>query len=149
MRLQSADAAEDLLQELYLKLATRPPTGAIENPIAYLLRLGGNLMLDRMKAQRRTAAREQAWRDVRVADVGGVDVSEEPRADEVLAAKQRLQSLVRALEDLPPKTRTIFRMHKLEGMGQSEVAEAVGLSRSAVEKHISTAIKALLAKVGG
>ena len=41
--------AEDLLQELWLKISTAA-TGPVANPLSYLVRPAGNLMRDRHRA---------------------------------------------------------------------------------------------------
>ena len=41
----------------------------IQNPMAYLYRLGSNLMLDRLRGERRTAHRDGAWLDSQTARV--------------------------------------------------------------------------------
>jgi RNA polymerase sigma factor (sigma-70 family) len=146
-RLGSPDAAEDLLQEMYLKVAAIRAPVPVDNPMAYLFRLGSNLMLDRIKSERRAAVRDGAWRQAHGVDVGGVEIADQPFAEDAVAARQRLAQIVRALSDLPPQTQRIFRLHKLEGLNQAAVASEVGLSRSAVEKHVSAALKHLLARL--
>ena len=51
--------AEDLLQELWLKIATAP-TGPIANGRAYLFRIANNLVLDRARRRRRGVRRPHA-----------------------------------------------------------------------------------------
>jgi RNA polymerase sigma-70 factor (ECF subfamily) len=41
-----------------------------------------------------------------------------------------------------------FRLHKLEGLSQAETARAMGISVSAVEKHLSAALKSLTRTLG-
>ncbi|RZJ91420.1 MAG: helix-turn-helix domain-containing protein, partial [Brevundimonas sp.] len=53
-----------------------------------------------------------------------------------------------AIAQMPPKAAEAFRLHKLEGMSQGEVADRMGVSRSAVEKYVSASLKTLLLKVG-
>ena len=50
-------AAEDLAQEVYLKLAGRDPAIVIENPKAMLYRMAINVMLDKARSDSRAAAR--------------------------------------------------------------------------------------------
>ena len=69
-------------------------------------------------------------------------------ADEALASRQRLAKLVAELETLPPRMRRAFQLHKLEGMSHAETARAMGISISAVEKHVSGALKALMGRLG-
>lgn len=147
-RAGSSSLAEDLAQELYVKLATRDPTVTAENPVALIYRIALNVMLDRARGEGRTAAREAAWREVSHASFGGEDVAEEAPADEVVASRQRLRQLVDAVAELPPQMQRAFRLHKLEGRSHAETARAMGVSVKSVEKHISAALKALTARLG-
>ncbi|MDI1365977.1 MAG: sigma-70 family RNA polymerase sigma factor [bacterium] len=147
VRLRSEEAAEDLVQDIYLKVAARPAE-PVDNPTAYLYRLGTNLMLDRIKAQRRAVKRETEWRGASVDLIQGQDASAEPAADDALAARQRLAQIIETVNELPPAVREAFRLHKLEGLNHAETAAAMGVSRSSVEKYIMTSLKRILAKVG-
>mgnify|MGYP001546461225 CR=1 FL=1 len=147
VRLRSASAAEDLVQDIYVRLSSRPDSADIQNPMAYLYCLGSNLMLDRLRGERRTAHRDGAWLDSQTVRMGAEEVSPEPSAEAAVAARQRLASLVAAIEELGPQTQRVFRMHKFEGLSHPEVAAALGISRSAVEKHMMTALKHLLSRL--
>ena len=146
-RLKSHAAAEDLVQEIYEKVARTSPDEVIENPAAYLFRLGANLMLDNLRSDRRRGARDAAWLQSRRLTRSGGEASDEPSADEVLASRQRLQRLLAAVKDLPPQSKRAFQLHKLQGLSHAETAKAMGVSKSAVEKHISAALKFLLVRL--
>ena len=143
LRLGSAAAAEDLVQEMYLRLATVEPDAEIGNPTGYLYRVGTNLMLQRIRGDRRSAARDAAWRQVHHQQVGETDVVDAAAADDAVAARQRLAAVIRAVEQLPAQTQRVFRLHKLEGLTHTEVAARLGISRSAVEKHMIAVLKHL------
>jgi RNA polymerase sigma factor (sigma-70 family) len=147
LRLRSAAAAEDLVQDIYVRLSGLEQSADIQNPVAYLYRLGSNLMLDRLRGERRTANRDGAWLDSQTTRIGIHEISAEPSAEAAVAARQRLARLTEALEDLSPQTQRVFRMHKFEGLSHPEVAAALGISRSAVEKHMMAALKHLLARL--
>jgi RNA polymerase sigma-70 factor (ECF subfamily) len=146
-RTGSAALAEDLVQEIYLKITAGPPPSEVRSPEAYLYRVGSNLMLDRARQARRQAARDGAWRLSQGIEGTG-DAADELSADRVLAGRQRLQALVAALEDLPPQVARAFRRHKFDGLTHGEVAAELGVSRSSVEKYIMTALKHLLERDG-
>ena len=146
-RAGSRAAAEDLAQELYLRLAARDRTAEVAAPAALLYRMAINLMLDRARGETRSAARDGAWRLLSRSELGGIDISDEPPADEAAASAQRLRQLVAAVGELAPQMGRAFRLHKLEGLSHAETARAMGLSVKAVEKHVSAAIKALTAKL--
>lgn len=140
-RLQSSAAAEDLVQDIYLRIATVAPGVDVRNAAGYLYRLGSNLMLDKIRGERRRAARDHSWRDSHRTLLGVEEVSEDPAADHVLAARQRLEAVVSIVRDLPEQTQRVFRMHKFEGQSHAEVAQTLGISRSAVEKHCMAALR--------
>ena len=135
------------MQDIYVRLSGREQPADIQNPMAYLYRLGSNLMLDRLRGERRTAHRDGAWLDIQTTRVGAHEISSEPSAETAVAARQRLALLTEALKELSPQTQRIFRMHKFEGLSHPEVAAAIGISRSAVEKHMMAALKHLLARL--
>ena len=143
LRLKSAAAAEDLVQDIYLRVAAVEAGVDVLNPAGYLYRLGTNLMLDRIRGERRSAARDHDWRDSHRTLVGAEEVSEDPPADNAVAARQRLDAIVAILRDLPEQTQRVFRMHKFDGLSHTEVAQALGISRSAVEKHCMAVLKRL------
>lgn len=139
---------EDLLQDLYLKVVGLDAAAEVREPRAFLYRLASNLMMDRWRSGRRSAARDAAWREVVHVSGQTEDLDDAPSAEAVVAGRERLGRLMAALERLPEKTRTIFRMHKFEGLSYAEVAAKLGVSRSTVEKHMMDALKVLAAKVG-
>jgi RNA polymerase sigma-70 factor (ECF subfamily) len=140
--------ADDLMQDLYLKLAEQEGDSAIANPGAYLYRLAHNLTLDRMRANRRALTRDGDWRLAHHGIADREDVADLPGAEAALGARQRLDRLVAAVDSLPPQTARVFRLHKFEGLSYAETAARLGISRSAVEKHMTTALRRLLKQVG-
>ena len=141
------DAAEDLLQDLYFKLQQVNPAEPLANVDAYLFRLAFNLIIDFHRSGTRRSAREDRWyRDGAVVR-GGADVAPTPDAEQALAAKQDLARVMNALSLLPQQTQCVFKLHKLEGRSYRETASALGISVSAVEKHMSRALKRLLLAV--
>jgi RNA polymerase sigma-70 factor (ECF subfamily) len=140
-RLGSVSAAEDLVQELYLKLSALDPATPVDNPSAFLYRAGHNLMLDRRRQDKRAALRDGAWHETREIQAG------EPAIDDALASRRRLARLAAIVEEMPAKMRQAFRLHKLDGLSQAETAREMSVSISSVEKHISAALKSLLKKI--
>jgi RNA polymerase sigma-70 factor (ECF subfamily) len=142
-RLGSPEAGEDLVQEIYLKISGLEDPAEVQSPGAYLYRLGSNLMLDRLRGARRSAARDQAWREANRTLSGAEEMDEAPDAASALAARQRLAAVIAAVQELGPQTQRVFRLHKLEGLSHSETAARLGVSRSAVEKHMIAVLKHL------
>ena len=122
--------AEDLLQAAYLRLARYRSEHAVENVAAFLVRTAVNIGVDNYRHDRFIA-------DL-APDALGVRENS-PLQDEVLAARARLERVREGLARLTPRTREVFLMHRLDDLKYREIAERLGISQSAVEKHIAKA----------
>lgn len=143
-RTGSPAEAEDVVQEIWLHVA-RADTGPVINPLAYLHRVGMNIVLDRVRERQRRDRREQGWSEVSTEQRGGEATDDSPSPDDIVDGRQRARRLATAIEALPPGAGRVFRRHKLDGLSHSEVAAELGISRSAVEKHIAVALRHLRA----
>ena len=129
----AGDAAEDLLQELWLKLTT-VPGGPIANPRSYLFRAATNLMIDRRRSEAQSQRRAQEWSGLadRLADSAANDPGPERDID-----GRRTLALVEAeLRNLPPRALAVFRQHRIEGRTQREIAASMALSTSTIESDL-------------
>ena len=61
-RTGSVATAEDVVQDLYLKISEMAEPQDLRSPEAFLYRVGSNLMLDRVKQHRRQVARASGSR---------------------------------------------------------------------------------------
>ncbi len=135
VRMRSEQSAEDLVQEIGLRIVTRRPE-PIDNLSAYLYRLGTNLMLDKLKQSRRLTRRAAAW-GVVYGPEGAAEVgADEPLADQQMISRERLDAVLEVVCSLPPHVQEAFRLHKLEGLSHTETAAKMGVSRSSVEKYL-------------
>ena len=137
----AGDAAEDLLQELWLK-ASAGASGPITDPLAYLYRVANNLMLDRRRGELRRERRDQDWTELTGGAVLGV--SDAPSGERVLLAREQLAAAEATLKELGERTSYVFRRYRVEGASQREIAGNLGISLSAVEKHLQKAYRALI-----
>jgi RNA polymerase sigma factor (sigma-70 family) len=147
VRTRSAERAEDLVQDLFIKLQAMDAPDDLQNPEAFLYRMGANLMLDRVKQERRETVRDSRW-SLETIGSAADPIAPEPEAEAALDSRRRLQKLMAAVERLPPQVATAFRLHKFDGLSHGEVAQRMGVSRSSVEKYIMTALRTLLLEVG-
>lgn len=140
-RTGDASEAEDILQDLWLK-AHAQQTATLSNSKAYLYRMAQNLLIDRVRERNRRMCRDYQWVTnftMTHGGVGGWHRSAEDAAHE----QEETERLTRAIEKLPEGARSVFRLHKLEGLSHAEVASRLGISRSGVEKHMAVAMKYL------
>ena len=126
--------AEDLTQDLMVRLAAKADLDRIENVEAFLFTMAANLLRDRGR-RRRTAARMLAEMETSRAE--NFEVLSPER---VLVGREALHNLLKAQGQLDPRVRHVFILHRLEGMKYADIARLYGLSVSSIEKDI---IKAL------
>ena len=143
-RTGTREDAEDLLQELWIK-AFSQPTGPIANGRAYLFRMANNLVLDQLRARRRSMARDRSWLQADGEEAVPQELRVDPAmsADEALSRQQEADLLRKAIEGLPAGAQRALRLYRLEGHDQAHVAQIMGISRSGVEKHLAVAMKHL------
>jgi RNA polymerase sigma-70 factor (ECF subfamily) len=129
----AGDAAEDLFQELWLKISASPP-GPIASPRNYLFRAATNLMIDRRRSEAQSQRREIEWSGL-VDRLPG-SAANDPGADRDLDGRRKLELVEARLAVLPPRALAVFREHRIEGRTQREVAAAMGLSASTIESDL-------------
>ena len=136
----AGDAAEDLLQELWLKVSSAP-AGPIAQPLSYLYRAANNLMLDRYRSQQQAGKRDQDWTEAATTVPGQ---SDEPSTERRLIAREQLRLAQAALDALGERPAAIFRRHRIDGVGQREIAGEFGVSISTVESDLRRAYRAMI-----
>jgi RNA polymerase sigma-70 factor (ECF subfamily) len=136
----AGEGAEDLLQDMWVK-ASAGASGPIADPLAYLYRAANNLMLDKRRAALRGQRRDREWHDIGGGELG---VSEAPSGERVLIAREQLAAADAALKALGERTDFVFRRYRIEGATQQGIADELGISLSAVEKHLQKAYRALV-----
>ncbi|WP_225421285.1 RNA polymerase sigma factor [Sphingomonas parva] len=136
----AGDDAEDLLQEMWIK-ASAGVSGPIRDPVPYLYRTASNLMLDRRRAGLRQAKRDTEWAGV---EPGVERPDDRPNAEQQAVARSELAQAEAVLTGLGERTDAIFRRFRLRGQNQREIAADLGISLSAVEKHLQKAYRALI-----
>ena len=136
---QSQDA-EDLIQEALLRLHEYCQSRPVRDEEAFLARCVTNLAIDRHRRERHHLYAEQSVEELE-ATLGLVDSA--PGPDEVFAAQQRLERIRSALDAVSTRTREIYFAHRA-GYSYAEIASYLGISSSAIEKHIARAVLAIM-----
>ena len=129
-RLIEPSDVSDIIQELWVKIMTLPPTDSIRHPRAYLFRAATNLAVDWVR--RRSA---DLHRHAELDDADD-ELSLLPTQETMMQARQQLRLLDHAINELPPKCRRVFVLHKLQDWSHKEIAAHMGISQNMVEKHV-------------
>lgn len=130
---------EDMAQQAFARLIEYREKSAIEKPRGLLFRIASGLVTDRIRWRRSHEVRQHD-----VADEARL-VSVQPLQDQVIEGRQALSHFQDQLDALPPRCREVFVLHRVFKLSQKEVAEKMGISISAVEKHVARALTQLRA----
>lgn len=127
--------ASDYLNDAYLRMSEQG-SSTVRNFEAFMVRIAVNLARDDQRRRRRRNVSTDEDLNA-IADAG-------PTPEEMLDVRQRLSAVQATLSRLHPRTRQILLMHRLDGLRYREIAERLGISESAVEKHVAKAALGLL-----
>lgn len=130
--------AADLVQELFLRFWKRPQA-PVEELGSYLLRSARNLAIDHLRGE------DSRGRTLSVLLPDDDDA--QPSPEQAVQAGAELERIESALRQLPERTRHIFLLSRVHGRTYGEIASVMGLSQSAVEKHMMRALDACKASL--
>lgn len=135
-RLSRVQDAEDLAQEVYLRLLRIDSAKQVENPLAFIYGIARHVLADHRSAKQR--AKEAVAEMGEVSEVALDQVSEalSDRLEENLDVQQRV---ARAVAQLPPMHAAVLLLRDRDGMSKSEIAAKLQLSIHTVKKYIAEA----------
>jgi RNA polymerase sigma factor (sigma-70 family) len=123
--------SEDIVQETYLRLYDYRRTRTIGDVGAFCFAIARNLLNDHL--------RRQARRPMAV-ELAETIPCPQPRIDEALAYRERVEVLIAALRAMPALRREVFTRRRLDGISTAQIATDLDMSVAAVEKHCSRAL---------
>lgn len=131
--LKDQDAAEDRVQEVFVKIWERRSQIRIEQSLkAYLYMAVKNHCFNMLKTEQRQVFMEDG--DVETLELEGLQTSD------LLDTKLLSGHIHEAIEKLPPKCALIFKMSRYEDKTYKEIAETLSLSVKTVENQMGKAL---------
>ena len=126
--------AEELTQDIFLKLwEKREQLAEVRDFMSFVYVVGRNQVLSAMK--KKIVGTESFLPE---------DLAETNHLPELsLEYKETWQTVLRAIGAMPAKQQQVFRMSRIEGLSNNEIAERTGLSLSAVKWHIVAGLNTL------
>jgi RNA polymerase sigma factor (sigma-70 family) len=135
--------AEDLAQDVILRGLSAARWSSVEEAKGYIFRTAINLWRDRQRRQSVQGNAEIAWEDKVT-----LGVSEDIPLERVFISEEELHRVHTALLELSERTRDVFILHRVEQLRYAAIAKMLGISVSAVEKHMSKALAHLTRRIG-
>jgi len=125
---------DDMVQQVFERLLKRGDVTGMEQLGGYVFQTASSVLIDHQRRRRTRHADEHDQFDERT----HADVDFSP--EHVLMERERLARATTILLNLPERTRVIFVLRRLEGMRYLDIAARLGISVSAVEKHMERAV---------
>ena len=134
---------EDIVQETYIRVRSAARRAPVEHPRALLYKTARNLALDYTKrAESRLTGDCDTLDDLPDSTLCGGDPT-----GTTAASDQEFARFCDAVRLLPSQARQAFVLRKVYGFSQQEIAEAMGIAQSTVEKHIALGLKRTLLQI--
>jgi len=140
--------AEDLAQEVLLRMIRATDADLIENPESYVFKAAANLLLDHRRRTLRNPTLRARSLDAALEDEFVARLVEDRSPERVLLGEATLLEVSRALDELSELTRNVFILFRLENMLQKDIAALCGIAQSTVEKHVMRAMVHLAKRCG-
>ena len=111
----------------------------VETPRFFLSRIVTNLIIDQARRKKRRGIHSSI-------DDAGNDLLDnlvdcQPTSYDIIASRQQLKILTKALDELSEKPRLALLLNRLEGKTHQQIAQQMAVSPSMVSKYIMQAIK--------
>ena len=146
-RVKSRNEAEDLTQEVFVRLLNHPDKNNGLTIEGYVFTIAANLLRDRAKSVAAAVQKQaQSLNPLDEKDAFNANLIEDRNPERVLVGRQTVQDVLAALAELGERTRDVFILARLENVQHREIAAMYGISVSAVEKMMMRAMAHLSAR---
>lgn len=122
--------ADDLAHEVFIRAFNVEASQPVNEPRALLFKIAHNLAVSELRA---AGNKPMLSLDEPAAEIG----DGRPSAEDEIEGRAKFAAFMRAVAALPKQTGRVFLMRRVNGLSQRETAAQLGISESAVEKHVA------------
>ena len=133
------DTAREIVQDFFVRLYEKRQSLTVDTSLkSYLYRSVYNCCINYINQ-----------RNIQDKHLKNIDLEkdDEDNLENEINSVELQQRIYAVIESLPPKCRRIFKMNRLEGLKNEEIAAQLNLSKRTVETQISKALKILRKKL--
>lgn len=142
--LQNEEEAEDISQDIFVSMwQNKDRLTGIENLNAYLFRMAKNTVF-------RHIERSLLFRDYQQqqAERSSFSSANNETIEEEIYAKELEYLISVAVEKMPSQRKQIYKMSRMEGLSNDEIAERLVISKRTVENHLTLALADIRKLIG-
>jgi RNA polymerase sigma-70 factor (ECF subfamily) len=133
--LKSGEEAEELVSDVFINIwQKRDQLTSIEAPLFYFYTTAKNLALNRLKKQKRQVSLSaEDW----LVQMNSIYFDPE----QLMITEEMVRQIKKAVNELPPRCRLIFKLVKEDGLKYRETAGLLNLSVKTVEAQMAIALR--------
>ncbi len=137
----SRETAEEIIEDVFIKVwEKRSHIAVIENLLYYLFTTTKNISCNYLRKYNRK-------KNVSLEELSLPYYYINSSPEDLLVTRETLQRINKAINELPPKCRIIFKLVKEDGLKYKEVAALLNLSAKTVENQMGIALQKLHASI--
>ena len=133
--LKSGEEADELVSDLFIRIwQKRDKLTSIQSPLFYFYTTAKNLALTRLKKQKKKVSLSaEDW----LVQMNSIYFDPE----QIMVTEEMMRQIKKAINDLPPRCRLIFKLIKEDGLKYKETAELLHLSVKTIEAQMAIALR--------
>ena len=131
------ESAKDIAQETFVRVMELDSNKQIN--CSFLYKTARNIVIDELRKNKKFSHVEF------LEETFSIPKYEQP--DEIVIEDNQYKNLMKIVNTLPSRSKEAFIFHAIDGYSRKEIAEIMGISQNAVEKHITRATKKLQEKL--
>lgn len=130
---------DDVVQETYCRISKLDAFAHIDDPRRYFFRAARNVVLEQIRRERVVSIDAASG----LAELDNApDLGQSP--EEIIAGRHMLARIERLIDTLPERAREIFRLRKIEGVPQRDIALRLHIPETVVENDVARGLKRIL-----
>ena len=124
--------AEDLAQDIFVRIWTfGPALNEIRNFDTYLCRMTKNAALNYLRDRKLCL------------NVMDLSLMDDTGTEDLYYKQEKILIMRMLVEKMPPQRQKVFKMSRLNGLSNDQIAEILGISKKTVENHMTDALRVL------
>lgn len=130
---------DDVVQETYCRISGLDQFEHIDDPRRYFFRAARNVVLEQIR-------RERVVSIGAASGLAELDNAPDPgqSPEEIVAGRHLIARIERLIDALPDRARQVFRLRKIEGFAQRDIALRLRIPETAVENDVARGLLRIL-----